>query len=303
MIAPLQPIAPPSPVKAPVRPASAEPAAFERTDRNGAAPVTVQGQRGASVSGNNLIAAQEEASKPRKPAEEAAAKPAASDLELSEEDKKQVRELRARDLEVRAHEQAHQRAGGRYASAPSYEFERGPDGNSYAVGGHVSISTSPIPGDPQATIDKMDQVKRAALAPSEPSSQDRSVAADAQAKRADAQAELNAQKREEQEARFGETGEDGRVDAPSESDRATAGPGETTSKSGADEFGNGQDESGNAFGAVEPGQPARFADMLDRAVSAVSTVVAGGIGRLEMQPGQAADAVLPTRRTGVDIRV
>ncbi|WP_417485603.1 putative metalloprotease CJM1_0395 family protein [Maricaulis sp.] len=111
--------------------------------------------------------------------------------ELSDEERKQVDALKARDREVRAHEQAHQAVGGQYAGAASYTFQKGPDGRSYAVGGEVPIDASEIKGDPQATIDKMQQVKAAALAPVEPSGQDRKVAALADAKIAQARAELN----------------------------------------------------------------------------------------------------------------
>ncbi|MEL7393699.1 MAG: putative metalloprotease CJM1_0395 family protein, partial [Pseudomonadota bacterium] len=47
--------------------------------------------------------------------------------ELSEEEQAQVDELKARDREVRAHEQAHAAVGGQYAGAPSYTFQTGPD--------------------------------------------------------------------------------------------------------------------------------------------------------------------------------
>jgi hypothetical protein len=97
----------------------------------------------------------------------------------AQQDQQQVQELRGRDAEVKAHEQAHAAAGGQYAGSPTYEFKRGPDGNNYAVGGEVSIDASAVGGDPRATIDKMRQVRSAALAPASPSSQDRSVAASA----------------------------------------------------------------------------------------------------------------------------
>jgi hypothetical protein len=48
----------------------------------------------------------------------------------------------------------------------------------YAVGGEVQIDTSPA-GSPEATIRKMQQIRRAALAPSQPSGTDRAVAAQA----------------------------------------------------------------------------------------------------------------------------
>lgn len=106
----------------------------------------------------------------------------------------EIRELQARDQEVRTHEQAHATVGGRYAGAPSYEYQQGPDGKRYAVGGEVQIDVAPVPGDPAATIQKMQQVKAAALAPAEPSAADRSVASAAQQRLIAAQAELIASK-------------------------------------------------------------------------------------------------------------
>ena len=111
--------------------------------------------------------------------------------ELSEAEQKQVDELKQRDREVRAHEQAHKTVGGPYAGEIQFETQTGPDGREYAIGGEVAIDASPISGNPEATIRKMDIVIRAALAPAEPSPQDRAVAAQAQAQRTEAQAELN----------------------------------------------------------------------------------------------------------------
>jgi len=109
---------------------------------------------------------------------------------FSPEELKQLTELKARDREVRAHEQAHQAVGGQYAGAISYTFQRGPDGAQYAVGGEVSIDVAPVSGDPQATIEKMRVVRAAALAPAEPSGQDRAVAAEAMQIMLKAQAEV-----------------------------------------------------------------------------------------------------------------
>lgn len=95
---------------------------------------------------------------------------------LTEEEQAVVREMKQTDAKVRAHEMAHLAAGGQFASGPSYEFEKGPDGGLYAVAGEVNIDTSPIPGDPEATIAKANQIRAAALAPGDPSAQDRSVA-------------------------------------------------------------------------------------------------------------------------------
>ncbi|MEM1298721.1 MAG: putative metalloprotease CJM1_0395 family protein [Pseudomonadota bacterium] len=123
---------------------------------------------------------------------------------LTKAEQDMVRELRARDAEVRRHEEAHARVGGQYAGQPSYTFQTGPDGKRYAIGGEVSIDVSPVPDDPEATIAKMSVVKRAALAPAEPSGQDRRVAALADRQSLDAQAQLNAQRLEEQAEGFEE---------------------------------------------------------------------------------------------------
>lgn len=97
---------------------------------------------------------------------------------MSEEERQQVRELADRDREVRQHESAHKSVGGQYAGGMSFEYEQGPDGQRYAVGGEVSIDISAA-RDPDATIAKMQQVKAAAMAPADPSAQDYKVAAQA----------------------------------------------------------------------------------------------------------------------------
>ncbi len=100
--------------------------------------------------------------------------------ELTQAEVQELSELKQRDREVRAHEQAHIMAGGQYVRGGAhYEYEKGPDGKGYAVGGEVQIDTSKIPADPEATAQKMSAIKRAALAPAEPSGQDRSVASKA----------------------------------------------------------------------------------------------------------------------------
>ena len=110
--------------------------------------------------------------------------------QLTDQEQQLVEELAARDLEVRQHEQAHANVGGQYTGAPQLEYTRGPDGRMYATSGEVSVDTSTIAGDPQATIDKMEVIIRAAMAPAEPSAQDLQVAAQAKAMLAQAVAEL-----------------------------------------------------------------------------------------------------------------
>lgn len=111
--------------------------------------------------------------------------------ELTETERTQVEKLKARDKEVKQHEQAHLVVAGQYAvSGASYNWQQGPDGKKYAVGGEVQIDTSEVPEDPRATINKMEQVKRAALAPVNPSTQDYQVAARAENTASQARAEL-----------------------------------------------------------------------------------------------------------------
>ena len=120
-----------------------------------------------------------------------AAAAAPNGQELSESELQLVRELASRDREVRAHEQAHLAAAGGYAKGgPTYTYQTGPDGIRYAIGGEVSIDTSPVPGNPRATLAKAQAIQAAANAPAEPSGQDRAVAAAAAQMAARAQAEL-----------------------------------------------------------------------------------------------------------------
>lgn len=97
--------------------------------------------------------------------------------ELSEEEKKQIEELKKTDQKVRTHEQAHVAAGGELIKGGiRYSYKTGPDNKKYAVAGKVNIDLSPVKGDADATIRKMQRVKRAALAPADPSPQDRQIA-------------------------------------------------------------------------------------------------------------------------------
>lgn len=109
----------------------------------------------------------------------------------------QIQELATRDREVRTHELAHAAVGGAYAGTPSYQYTQGPDGKRYVTDGEVSIDVSPIDGDPEATIAKLEQVSAAALAPAEPSTQDRRVASQASQIIAQAREELSTQRAEE----------------------------------------------------------------------------------------------------------
>lgn len=140
----------------------------------------------------------------QKKAEAEAAQPSAAEKRQEQQKQQaeasQIQKLQSRDREVRAHEAAHVAAGGQHVtSGASFTYQRGPDGRLYAVGGEVSISTSAVPSDPQATLAKAEIVRRAALAPAEPSSQDLRVASDATRMASRARVDIAIQQRELQQ--------------------------------------------------------------------------------------------------------
>lgn len=117
--------------------------------------------------------------------------------ELTDEQRTQVAKLQSRDREVRAHEAAHlAAAGGLARGGASFSYTTGPDNRRYAVGGEVSIDTSPA-DSPEKTIQKAQTIQAAALAPAKPSSQDSAVAASAAKMAAQARAELSANRAQE----------------------------------------------------------------------------------------------------------
>ncbi|MBN2025044.1 MAG: hypothetical protein JW809_19865 [Pirellulales bacterium] len=128
-------------------------------------------------------------------AESGEEEPAALPTQLTLDERRQVLELAAVDREVRAHEQAHLSVAGPYAKGGArFEYQEGPDGRRYAVGGEVALDTSPE-ADPEDTIRKAQVIRAAALAPAEPSAQDRRVAAAAANMESTARAELARQQK------------------------------------------------------------------------------------------------------------
>ena len=116
--------------------------------------------------------------------------------ELSEDEEKMLGDLQARDTEVRAHEAAHQAAGGGMTGAASYTYQQGPDGKMYAIGGEVSISIK-TGSTPEETIANARQIVAAAMAPGNPSPQDHSVASSAKIMEMKAQQQLAKAQQEE----------------------------------------------------------------------------------------------------------
>lgn len=163
---------------------------------------------------------------------------------LTEEERQVVRELERRDAEVRRHEAAHAAVGGPYAGQPQYTYERGPNGQLYAIGGSVRIDTSPIPGNPEATAEKLEQVQRAALAPANPSPQDLRVAAEARTAaiqaRAEAREEALAENRERIEGENNSGEGEGTVEGVNAPDSVATAPQSDSSGNAGDQGSNRQ---------------------------------------------------------------
>ena len=120
---------------------------------------------------------------------------------MAPEEIQQLEQLKQTDREVRQHEMAHQVAGGAYTGGASYDYDVGPDGKRYAVAGEVPIDYGPVPNDPQATIEKMQTVIAAAMAPADPSPKDHQVAAQARQYLLEAKLEAAMQRSEMEQAR------------------------------------------------------------------------------------------------------
>lgn len=125
----------------------------------------------------------------------------AANEELSAGDQRVLERLKQRDREVRAHEQAHVSVGGSLIlSGPNYTYQTGPDKRPYAIGGEVTIDTSPAQ-TAEETLVKADHIRRTALAPADPSPQDRQVAAKADSMASEARLEINAERNGEPDNR------------------------------------------------------------------------------------------------------
>lgn len=110
--------------------------------------------------------------------------------ELDSRDQQAVDALRKIDQRVRRHEQMHVAVGGDLITGgPNFAYETGPDGKRYAVSGEVTIDTTPA-RTPEETVPKARHIRATALAPPDPSPQDRSVAATASRMEAEASLEI-----------------------------------------------------------------------------------------------------------------
>jgi len=97
--------------------------------------------------------------------------------QIQEIKKQQIlQQLRMTEQKVKAHEMAHKIAGGELTGPVQYKYQKGPDGKLYTVGGEVPIKIKQGK-TPEETVEIAQKIKRAALAPVDPSPQDRAVAA------------------------------------------------------------------------------------------------------------------------------
>jgi len=159
-----------------------------------------------SASGAEVDRAAEEGSRGRVADSKAASSAQQDGLakELTPEQLRVLEQLEQTDREVRQHELAHQVAGGPYTGSARYHYEIGPDGQRYAVAGRVSVDYGPVTGDPRATVEKMNTVIAAALAPADPSPADYQIAGRARQNLLLAQLELSQQQGREGQLDDGE---------------------------------------------------------------------------------------------------
>ncbi|MGM0543856.1 MAG: putative metalloprotease CJM1_0395 family protein [Pseudomonadota bacterium] len=171
----------------------------------GAATHTPSATRAAN---DTPVNAEQDATEKASSRDEAGVAPKAADgTPLAPEQIEQLEQLKQTDRAVRQHEMAHQTVGGAYAGGANYDYEVGPDGQRYAVAGEVSIDYGPVPNDPKATIEKMQTVIAAAMAPADPSPKDYQVAAQARQYLLEAKLEAGMQTIEMDQARAGAEGD------------------------------------------------------------------------------------------------
>jgi hypothetical protein len=119
-------------------------------------------------------------------------------------------ELQWIDSAVKAHEKAHMAIlGGAAGSGIQYSYVTGHGGQRYAVGGSIKVDFQPVPGDPEATIDKARKIRLAALAPGNPSPADMRAAAKAYRMEQEAREDLREAEAMDKAAAAAEAGESG----------------------------------------------------------------------------------------------
>lgn len=98
---------------------------------------------------------------------------------LSAAERAHIAELLQRDGQVRQEENAHAAMAGSAAGAIQYDYQRGPDGRMYAVGGSVPIHAENPSGDPVEQRRLAGKIAAAAMAAINPSAADYAAASTA----------------------------------------------------------------------------------------------------------------------------
>lgn len=88
-----------------------------------------------------------------------------------------IEKFKSKDSEVKAHEQIHA-SNPNAIGVASYNYQMGPDGKLYAVGGSVRFDTS-IPNDPNSARVKLEQLANGANSSGDLSGADASIAQNA----------------------------------------------------------------------------------------------------------------------------
>lgn len=140
--------------------------------------------------------------------------------ELSEDEQRQVDQLENIDQKVHTHEQAHLAAAGGYARGGAhFDYATGPDGERYAVSGHVNLDTS-RENTPEDTLRKAQTVRQAALAPADPSSSDHRIAADMSKMAQEARSQIQSAAMSENSSTSGTKGDSGEAAADPQNPQA-----------------------------------------------------------------------------------
>jgi hypothetical protein len=113
--------------------------------------------------------------------------------QLNAEQRRETQNLEQSGRQARAHERAQRAALESYTSSVQLRYEPGPDGRRYLVEAEVPLDVTPVPGDPAATLRKMEAIRRATSS-GRPSSSARNAAAEAAQLAMRARAELAAER-------------------------------------------------------------------------------------------------------------
>jgi hypothetical protein len=103
--------------------------------------------------------------------------------------------LRRREQELRLHEMAHASQNTGFELPTTFSSTQGTEQKEYVVGGSFRVDLTPVPGDLEATADKMQTIKRAAQKAAKEGAVDPSLAGQASARKRTAESKIAEQER------------------------------------------------------------------------------------------------------------